>query len=195
VVLNQKVSLRPASAWKPNGSSEQIPIHGGGRGSDAAHRPEPCTSPSLSPWRYSVKVDRMPFVKPEEMNRGANALSAPITPERRIPVVDKSKIDPQLRKAAEGMEAMFLDFLMQVMRNTVPENEMGTDSPAVKLYTGMLDSEVSQKAAHSGGVGLADQIIAYMEAQRYTLPKGNRAPPAPQTQDTSRDKDISRRNE
>jgi Rod binding domain-containing protein len=60
--------------------------------------------------------------------------------------------------------------MMQVMRNTVPEEEMGLSNPATKIYQGMLDSEVAQRAAHSKGVGLAEQIIAYMQQQSYNLP-------------------------
>lgn len=106
------------------------------------------------------------------LNWGDNALTAPTTPGNRIPVVDKSKVDPQMRKAAEGMEAMFLDYLMKVMRQTVPKNDMDLESPATEVYRALHDSEMAQTAARRGGVGLADQIIAYMEAQRYSLPQG-----------------------
>ncbi len=104
------------------------------------------------------------------MNFGANALAAPTSPERRLPVVDKSKVDPQLLKAAEGMEAMFLDYMMKVMRDTVPKSEMSMESPATRIYTSMMDSEVAKTAARVGGIGLADQIIAYWEAGRYNKP-------------------------
>ncbi|OFZ80588.1 MAG: hypothetical protein A3K03_04595 [Bdellovibrionales bacterium RIFOXYD1_FULL_44_7] len=107
---------------------------------------------------------------------GDNALTAPTTPGKRLPVVDKNRVDPQVLKAAEGMEAMFLDYLMKVMRQTVPKNDMDLESPATHIYTSMLDSEVAQKAARAGGVGLADQIVAYLESQRYTLPRGTSVP-------------------
>lgn len=107
---------------------------------------------------------------------GANAMTAPTTPERRLPVVDKDKVDPTIRKAAEGMEAMFLDYMMKVMRETVPKNEMDLESPATSIYRGMQDSEYAQKAAHQGGIGLADQLIAYLESERYTLPRGHGVP-------------------
>jgi flagellar protein FlgJ len=110
------------------------------------------------------------------MNWGDNALTAPTTPGKRVAVVDRSKVDPQMVKAAEGMEAMFLDYMMKVMRQTVPKNEMDLESPATQIYTSMMDSETAQRAARAGGVGLADQIIAYLESHRYTLPKGHAAP-------------------
>jgi hypothetical protein len=104
----------------------------------------------------------------------ANALSAPFTPGNRMPIIDRSKVDPSTLQAAEGMEAMFLDYMLKVMRETVPKNEMDLESPATGIYRGMMDSQFAQKAAHAGGVGLADQIIAYLESQRYTLPQGQR---------------------
>lgn len=86
--------------------------------------------------------------------------------------IDRSKVDPSIVKAAEGMEAMFIDYMMKVMRQTVPKNDMDLESPASDIYRGMLDSEYAEKAAHVGGFGLADQIIDYLQSQRYNLIKG-----------------------
>ena len=108
---------------------------------------------------------------PLDQGDGVSVLTAPITPGNRMPVVDKSKVDPQTLKAAQGMEAMFLDYMMKVMRETVPKNDMDLESPATNIYRSMMDSETAQKAARAGGVGLADQIVAYLEGQRYNLPK------------------------
>ena len=114
--------------------------------------------------------------KLDRMEWGANALSAPTTPGHRLPMVDRSKVPPQLRQAAEGMEAMFLDYLMKTMRQTIQKNDMDLESPATEIYRGMLDSENSQKAARLGGVGLADQIIAYMSQESYTQGVGPAKP-------------------
>ena len=109
-----------------------------------------------------------PLIPKDQMEWGANALSAPTTPNHRMAKVDRSKVDPQTVQAAEGMEAMFLDYMMKVMRNTVPKNDLDLESPATEIYRGMMDSETAQRAAKQGGIGLADQIIAYLESQRYT---------------------------
>jgi Rod binding domain-containing protein len=66
------------------------------------------------------------------------------------------------------MEAMFLDQMMQTMRKSVPKSEMSLDGPASEIYQGMLDSEYSKRAARAGGVGLAEQIVAYLDGARYT---------------------------
>jgi Rod binding domain-containing protein len=118
-------------------------------------------------------------LSPPKMQWGDNALTAPTTPGKRLPVVDKSKVDPVTLQAAEGMEAMFLDYMMKVMRQTVPKNEMDLESPATEIYRSMMDTETAQKAARTGGVGLADQIVAYLESQRYTLGRMQQQHPDP----------------
>jgi Rod binding domain-containing protein len=90
------------------------------------------------------------------------------TPVKRAPDIDLSQVDPETRRAAEGMEAMFLDYLMQTMRKTVPKSELSMENGASEIYRGMLDSEAAQRAARAGGVGLAEQIVAYLHQGRYT---------------------------
>jgi flagellar protein FlgJ len=119
------------------------------------------------------------------LKKGDNALTAPTTPGKVLPVVDKSKVDPRVREAAEQWEGMFLDYMMKVMRQTVPKNDMSLDSPATDIYRGMQDSETAQRIARAGGVGLADQIIAYLEAQRYTQGQGQGVPSNSPARDTS----------
>jgi flagellar protein FlgJ len=104
---------------------------------------------------------------PPQQSSDDKFLTSRPTPGRRLPVVDRNEVDPTLLKAAEGMEAMFLDYMMKVMRQTVPKNEMDLESPATEIYRNMLDTETAQKAARAGGIGLADQIIAYMQPQVY----------------------------
>lgn len=111
-------------------------------------------------------------------NMGDGPLTVRATPSNRAPTVDRSKVNPQIIEAADGMEAMFLDYLMKVMRQTVPKNDMDLESPASDIYRGMLDNEYAKTAAHAGSVGLSDTIIAYMAPESYTLPKGQMNAPA-----------------
>lgn len=104
----------------------------------------------------------------------SSAQDAPTTPGKRVAVVDRQKVDPMLLKAAEGMETMFLDYMMKVMRDSIPkESGGGADSAAQEIYGGMRDTEFAKMASKRGGIGLSEQIIAYLESQRYTQ---NRAP-------------------
>lgn len=108
--------------------------------------------------------------KPMEM--GKPSFAPPFT----APVADRSKVDPQILEAAEGMETMFLDYMLKVMRDTVPKNDMDLESPATKIYRGMMDSEYAKAASKHGGIGLADEIIAYLQSRGYDLPMGHGAP-------------------
>ncbi len=123
---------------------------------------------------------RPPIIQTSVVQRttslGDSPLTAPVTPDKRLPVIDKSKVDPNTLKAAEGMEAMFLDYMMNVMRKTVPKESMDLENTGTEVYRNMLDSEVAQKAARAGGIGLADQIVAYLESQRYNVMQGQGVP-------------------
>jgi Rod binding domain-containing protein len=123
-----------------------------------------------------------------EIERGANALTAPQTPNLRAPTIDRSKVDPKIVQAAEGMETMFMDYLMKVMRETVPKNDMDLDNAATDIYRGMLDSEYAEKAVKAGGVGLSDTIIAYLAPQSYNLPKGQMTAPKGEPETSSGDR-------
>lgn len=110
-----------------------------------------------------------------KMHWGKDAKNAPFTSTRITPVIDRSKVNPQLLKSAEGMEALFINQMLSVMRQSIPKNDMDLESPATEIYRGMMDSEYAQKAAHHGGIGLADQIIAYLQSQSYDLGRGQGA--------------------
>ena len=91
------------------------------------------------------------------------------------PSTPKSE-ETHMREAAQGMEAMFLDYMYKQMRQTVPENEMGLDNPATKIYQSMYDSEVAEQSARLGGIGLADLIVDYWNQSRYNEERGQRSP-------------------
>jgi Rod binding domain-containing protein len=110
----------------------------------------------------------------------------------------KADADPQVREAAEGLEAMFLNTMMQAMRGTVQENELSLENPATKIYRGMLDQQVATDTARNNSVGLADQIVAYLEQRGYnntqapihgrTKPEAGSPPPSP-TNDVAKGSD------
>ena len=97
-------------------------------------------------------------------------------PTVKRPAVKHEGVDPTLVAAAQGMESMFLDYMMKAMRQTVPRNEMDLESPATEIYRSMLDSEIADRAARTNGVGLADQLIDYLDPARYTRNVGNGGP-------------------
>lgn len=81
---------------------------------------------------------------------------------------ERNDIDPTVRKAAEGLESLFMDTMFRTMRGTVQKSELSLDNGATEIYRGMLDSEVAKTSARNNSIGLADQIVAYLESRGYT---------------------------
>ena len=96
--------------------------------------------------RFQDALDRaMKAVKDAKVAVDASGISAEAEAKR-------------LREACEGFEAMFLDIVFKEMRNTVPENTLFGQSQGEKIWHSMLDTELMQNVAKSGGVGLADMM-------------------------------------
>ncbi len=71
----------------------------------------------------------------------------------------------EAKAAAEGMEALFIDYLMQQMRKTVPkdaDNPFSLNNSATEIYQGMLDSAYAEKAAANNGMGLAKTLVEHL---------------------------------
>ncbi len=138
---------------------------------------------------------------PDQNPGRAGAVNSLTARPSRTPVIqpiDRSKVDPRILEAADGMEAMFVDYMLKVMRQTVPKGELVEQSAATEIYQGMLDSEIAQKAARSKGFGLSDQIIAYLNSRSYTgnTGAGARTTPAAAAENYSKnapEKDITQK--
>jgi Rod binding domain-containing protein len=135
-------------------------------------------APAARGFPLSPQIERGPGAR-------ANAMTAPQTPSLRAPTVDRTKVDPKIIEAADGLETMFMDYLMKTMRETVPKNDMDLENGATAIYRGMLDQEYAQKAVKAGGVGLSDTIIAYLAPESYNLSKGQMTAPKAVPKDAS----------
>ncbi|HWT70883.1 MAG TPA: flagellar assembly peptidoglycan hydrolase FlgJ, partial [Oxalicibacterium sp.] len=62
-----------------------------------------------------------------------------------------------VKAAAKQFEALFLNMMMKSMRDAAPQDGM-FDNSQTRLYTSMLDQQMSQNLA-SRGVGLADMLV------------------------------------
>lgn len=121
----------------------------------------------------SVSIQALPPPSPPHNRSTLNVNTSSGTPRENI---DWSKVDPKIADAAQGMEAMFLEQMFKVMRETIPKNDMDLESPATEIYRSLLDGEVAKNSAKGGGVGLAEQIVAYLDGQRYNQKAGKDAP-------------------
>ncbi|WP_394182565.1 flagellar assembly peptidoglycan hydrolase FlgJ [Marinomonas posidonica] len=88
----------------------------------------------------------------------------------------KAKKDPDgaLKEVAQQFESIFINMLLKNMRST---NEAIGDglfsSTQTKQYQEMMDSQMAQSMAKSGGIGLSDALIRQYQAQqqnRVSLP-------------------------
>ncbi|HTH44910.1 MAG TPA: flagellar assembly peptidoglycan hydrolase FlgJ [Oxalicibacterium sp.] len=68
-----------------------------------------------------------------------------------------------VKAAAKQFEALFLNMMMKSMRDAAPQDGM-FDNSQTKLYTSMLDQQMSQNLA-TRGVGLADMLIRQLSPQ------------------------------
>jgi flagellar protein FlgJ len=68
-----------------------------------------------------------------------------------------------LKTAATQFEAMFINMMMKSMRDATPQDGM-LDNQQTKMFTSMLDQQMSQNLAKRG-VGLADVLIRQLSAQ------------------------------
>lgn len=79
--------------------------------------------------------------------------------------------DPEnnLRAAAEQFEALFLQKLMQSMREATPRSEL-IDNSRIRFYESLFDQQLSQHLA-GRGLGLAEQLVEQLSAP---TPAGNK---------------------
>lgn len=84
----------------------------------------------------------------------------------RLKTQSRERPDEALKTAAKQFEAVFMNMLLKSMREALPQTDaFGSDS--TRLYTSMLDQEMSTKLGERGGMGIADLLIKQLsEAQR-----------------------------
>jgi len=85
----------------------------------------------------------------------------PLKPQQKIDANTDPRVTPQMRKAAEGLEAVFTQEVMKAMRGTVQPSEFSLHNSATDVYQGMLDQEYSDISARKNSLGLTDQILEY----------------------------------
>ncbi len=83
-----------------------------------------------------------------------------------------------LKETAKQFEALFMNMVLKSMREATPQDGL-FDSQQSKMYTSMLDQQISQTMA-SRGVGLADVLIRQLSnvpgAKVPAVPEGEPSP-------------------
>lgn len=83
-------------------------------------------------------------------------------PVRNSRAVKSDSKDQELEKACHQFESLFIKYMLQTMRETIPENQLFGGGRAEKIYTGMLDDEVAKSISQQRGIGLAAVMYAQM---------------------------------
>jgi len=87
-------------------------------------------------------------------------------------ITDKAKqlstSQKALKEAAVQFESLFLQQLLKVMREAVPESDLFGKRNAEKLFQSMHDEQLAVEMANAGGIGLSDiiyrQMVMYVPA-------------------------------
>lgn len=91
--------------------------------------------------------------------------SSSVPPSNLTPKVEHQKNDtritPEMRQAAEGLEAAFTSQMVKAMRDTEEPSEFSLHNSASDIYQGMLDQEYADISAKGNNLGLSQQIIDY----------------------------------
>ena len=108
-------------------------------------------------------------------------MTDPIDPKSTLGILAANRLQTRdqtesggkaLEKTCRDFESLFVNYLMQEMRKTIPEDSLFGGGQAEKIYSGMLDGEVSKTIAQQRGIGLAallyNQLSSVQEANDRT---------------------------
>ena len=84
---------------------------------------------------------------------------------------EEEEKDRKLRKSCADFEALFISYIFQTMRKTIPESHTTTKMPGKDTYTMIMDHKLSEDLARRGGIGL--QKVLYNQLKR---PQGGMNP-------------------
>lgn len=80
--------------------------------------------------------------------------------------VDERPPTEEELEAAQGMEALMANMLIDQMRKSVPDSEFMPKSSGEKIFESLLDYEYAQTMSRAGTFGLSELILAEMRRNR-----------------------------
>lgn len=85
--------------------------------------------------------------------------------------------DKALQAAAQQFEAVFMNMMLKSMREATPQDGP-MDNEQSKLFTGMLDQQLTQKMASDHSIGLADMLVKQLRRTGLSTPVSASKPQA-----------------
>jgi len=85
---------------------------------------------------------------------------------------EEEEKDRKLRKSCADFEALFISYIFQTMRRTVPESALTTRMPGKDTYTMIMDHKLSEDLARRGGIGLQKVLYEQLSQPRGTVKPG-----------------------
>jgi flagellar protein FlgJ len=76
--------------------------------------------------------------------------------------VKKSAASKELKKACQQFESIFINYLLQKMRETVSKNGFFEQGLSFDIVQSMHDQALAEELSKSGNLGLAEQIYSQM---------------------------------
>lgn len=81
----------------------------------------------------------------------------------------KQTPDQALKAAAQQFESVFMNMMLKSMREATPQDGV-MDNEQTKLFTGMLDQQLSQSLSSGHSIGLADMLVKQLGRAGLSAP-------------------------
>lgn len=82
----------------------------------------------------------------------------------------------ELKKAVTEFEALFLNQMLKVMRDTVVKSDLFHGGSGEEIYNSLFDTELSGQMAKGGGIGLGKVLLSQFERNIGPVPDAKDAP-------------------
>jgi len=102
----------------------------------------------------------MTTMKPAD---ASNELAMDVQSLGRVRKMAQKNPDQALKESAKQFEALFINMMLQSMRQATPQGNLMGESHDRELYTSMLDQQLSQTMAQRG-IGVADLLLGQLKS-------------------------------
>lgn len=110
-----------------------------------------------------MKIDSVGLPHTQNITNNSSVVGADQEFKQLLDKALASKEDKALKEAAKQFEALFIYQMFKQMRETVSKDGLIEKSMGEEIFQGMLDQQISQKAAEGNGIGLAEMIYKQLK--------------------------------